>query len=152
ANGQKAILEAAIAQLGDSSKELDKGWAVIQEKTKTQTDLMKEIASAPDATTQPSPTPSAAGKSIAVKATLLAQTIKEADEGRAKAAELLDNAIKNFEAAVSNASTAGKDMSELADRQASMAPIVKIAKNVLAPQVYKLQLATAERVLAESAA
>jgi hypothetical protein len=113
---------------------------------------MKDIASAVDATTQPSATPSAAGKSIAVKATILAQTAKEADDARAKAAELLDSAIKNFEAAASAANNAGKDMSELADRQASMAPIVKIAKNVLAPQVYKLQLATAERVLAESAA
>jgi hypothetical protein len=111
--GQQQIAQGAVKEFQDESAALDQGWKDVQSKVSAQMDLIKQIASAADASTQPSETPVAAGKSIAVKATILAQTVKDAD------------------------------------RQPGVASVVKIAKEALAPQVYKMHQATAERVLGE---
>jgi hypothetical protein len=147
--GQQQIAQGAVKEFQDESAALDQGWKDVQSKVSAQMDLIKQIASAADASTQPSETPVAAGKSIAVKATILAQTVKDADDARQKAIEAVTSAIEEFGKASDAANTGGREMSELADRQPGVASVVKIAKEALAPQVYKMHQATAERVLGE---
>jgi hypothetical protein len=118
-----------------------------------QKDLMKQIASAPDTSssaTQPSEAASGAGQSIAVKAALLAQTIQEADKARDSATEMIDDAVKQFDAAQNSANLlVHQELPELVGKQPALQDIVKIAESALSPQGYKLQQARAERLLAE---
>src|SRR5207302_1688872 len=88
-------------------------------------------------------------KASDLQATILAQTVKDADDARQKAIESITSAIEEFGKASDSANTGGREMSELADKQPGVASVVKIAKEVLAPQVYKMRQATAERVLGE---
>jgi hypothetical protein len=131
------------------SKALDDGWKDIQSKIAAQTDLITQIAAAPDPSTQPSDPPSAAGKSIALKATILAATVKDADDAREKAAEAIEAAITEFKKAGDQAGTAGQEMSEQAIQQPALASVIKVAKEVLSVHVFKLREATAQRVLGE---
>jgi hypothetical protein len=148
--GQQQIMQAAIAELENQSRTLDQGWKDIQSKIQAQTDLIAQISAAPaEATTEPSETMVAAGKSIAVKATILAQTVKDAEEVRGKASEALQQAIDEFGKAASDANQAGNDMSTEASDQPALQSVIKVAKEVLSVQGYKLRQATAERVYGE---
>src|SRR5256885_16590835 len=96
--GQQQIAQGAVKEFQDESAALDAGWKDIQSKVSAQMDLIKQIASAadPSPSTQPSETPVASGKSIAVKATILAQTVKDADDARQKAIQPITRAIEEF--------------------------------------------------------
>ena len=95
-------------------------------------------------------TASGAGQSIAVKAALLAQTVQDADKARQSAAELIGDAVKQFDAAQASANLlVHQELPELVGKQPAMQDIVRVAQSALSPQGYKLQQARAERVLAE---
>jgi hypothetical protein len=148
--GQQQIMQIAVTELENESKTLDEGWKDIQSKIAAQTDLITQIAAAPaEASTQPSASPSASGKSITAKAIILAQTVKEAQESRDKASEALEQAIAEFDKACTEANSAGREMSEQGLEQSAVKSVADIAREVISVQVYKLRLATAERVLGE---
>lgn len=150
AQGQQQILQGAISELQKQSQLLDSGWKDVQSKIAAQIDLMKDIASGSDtSSTQPAESASAAGKSIAVKATMLAQTVKESDEARGNAEKMIDDAAKQFAAASASANTAWREMSELVANKPAMASVVQITRAVVAPQVFTVREAAAERILAE---
>jgi hypothetical protein len=145
--GQQQIAQGAVKEFQDEAAALDAGWKDVQSKVSAQMDLIKQIAAATDASTQPTETPVACGKSIGVKAQILAQTVKDADETRQKAIDSVNQAIEAFGKASDAANTGGREMSELADRQPGVKSVVDIAKQALAPQVYRMRQATAERLL-----
>ncbi len=150
AQGQQQILQGAIAEFQKQSQTLDDGWKDVQSKIAAQVDLMKEIASGSDSsTTQPTDNMNAAGKSIAVKATILAQTVKESNEARDNAEKMIEDAAKNFEAASSSASNAWREMNELEQQQPQLRSILKIAQEGLSELQFRQQQAVAERVLGE---
>jgi hypothetical protein len=150
AQGQQRILQGAIAEFQKQSQTLDTGWKDVQSKIAAQVDLMKEIASGSDSiTTQPAENTSAAGKSISVKATILAQTVKESNEARDNAEKMIEDAAKNFEAASSSANNAWREMSELEQQQPQLRSILKIAEEGLSELQFRQQQAVAERVLGE---
>ena len=91
----------------------------------------------------------AAGKSIALKAAMLATVVKEADDSRQKAADAIGTAITEFKKAAEQAGVAGQEMSEQAVQQPALASVIKEAKETLSVHVFKLRQASAERVLAE---
>lgn len=150
ANGQRDILNQAIAQFEQQQKQLDESWSAMQKQAGAQNAVAQQIAAgAAPATTQPDASASA---SLAGLIQQLDQAQLKSDELRAQAEDRLNEAVKAFGDASTEAGNISGEINQLqregVSRESARIVALTTLRDVFNPASLLFQQANAQYLLA----